>query len=527
MSKGLLIGLIAGGALVVVIAIIAVAALVLPAIFGGGSTDKAEVADIGAEPETTWEYDWVGDNDDDFLESSPSIASVGADRALVWATFDYYSFQDEQGGDAGWYEGYDEQYSDGYAAGLEYLEAYDEWARDYTFTIELPDEESYFPEGAYGNYDEWLGFQDGFYDAFYESGEGYSQKVKPEDPDYTPTIALINATNGDEAWSVDLSDEIDGIDYQSTIQAQDVEGSNAVMVYATTADNGDVVNVAATLDKSNGKVLSTLEGEGAITGIALGGDLIIALSDADGEETTIGRYGVNAIDDDAKWEADMDGQARIVVVGNYVMAYNDDDDFMVLDGATGKEAEWGDDLDTDVYYSFLGSQLLRFEDDEVEGYNTAGKSVWEDSVKSEMSPWYGDGVLFVADEDGDQYTDLQRINPGNGSEMWKDPFGDEFDYVIGVQGSSLLLAEGSKIIVLDLGTGEERFTQKAGDFYGVAEGSNLFYVSTSDELAAYSYGEKGDVWTLDLDDNEGITRAGQYLVLVDYNDGTINGLAAK
>ena len=530
LSKGLLIGLIAGGAALLIVAIIAVVVLVLPSIFGGGATDTADVVDITDEPDTTWKYDWVGDNDEDFLDSSPQVVSVGDDEALVWAVFDYSSYSDSQGNSEGWYEGYDEQYSDGYSAGLEYLDAYNAYWDDYTGDVAYPEQEDYFPDGAYDDYDEWLGFQDGFYDGAYEQGEGYSQREKPIDPDYTPTMSLINAVNGDEEWTLDLTDAIDGADFQSDFQAYDIEGSNAVLIVATVIDDDSYTYTAITVDKGNGDVLSTLESDGPISARGFGGDVVMAVSDEDGEESTVGRYSVNAIDDDPKWDASVDGSASIYVDGGYISVYGDDD-YLVLDANSGEEAEWGDDIDTDVYYSFLGAQLLRFETDdkgyEIEGYNTNGDSVWEDSIDSEMSPFVADGVLLVAEADGDAYSELVRINPSNGTEMWSEAYGDEFDYVLGVQGNSLLLASGSKILVLDLGSGEERFSQKAGDFYGVWEGANQYYAYSGDELAAYGYGDKGDVWTLDVDDNEGITLVGKHLVLIDYDKGTLHGLGAK
>lgn len=526
-SKGLLIGLIAGGAALIVVAIIAVVALVLPALLGGGSTDQVDVADIADEPDTTWKYDWVGDNDQDYLDSSPSVVSVGEDKALVWADFDYDSYSNSQGNSAGWYEGYDQQYEDGYAAGLEYEEAYDAWWDDYSGDVEYPEEEDYFPTGAYNDYDEWLGFQDGFYDARYDQGEGYSQKEKPVDPDYSPSITLINTTNGDDEWTVDLTDAIDGADFQSTISAFDIEDSNAVLVVASIIDDDKYTYTAVTLNKSNGDVISTLEADGAVDAFGFGGDVIIAATDEDGEETTIGRYGVGDLEDDPKWDTKIDGYAVLYPYGDFVLAYSsDEEEAVVIDANSGEDAKWGDDIDNEVGYSFLGSQLLRFEDNEVEGYNTNGDSVWDDAVDAEYY-FAQDGVLLVAEEDGDAYSGLQRINPSNGSEQWGDTYDDEFDYVIGVQGSSILLASGTKIIVLDAGSGEEKFSQKAGDFYGAYEGANQYYVYTGDELAAYSYNEKGDVWTLDLDDSEGITVVGKRLVLLDYDKGTLNGLGAK
>lgn len=526
-SKGLLVGLIAGGAAFVVIATIAVIALVLPVIFGGTSTDTTDVADIADEPDTTWKYDWVGDNDQDFLESSPTVVSVGEDRALVWATFDYFAFEDSQGDAAGWYKGYDEQYSDGYAAGLEYLAASDAYWADFSGDVSYPDQEDYFPEDAYENYEEWLGYQDGFFDSSYEQGEGYSQKQEPIDPDYTPTMTLLNAADGRDEWTVDLSDAINGADFRSEFQAYDIEESNAVLVVASVLDDDALSYTAVTLDKGNGEVLSTLKSEGPISARGFGGDVIIASTDEDGEQTSVGRYGINAIDDDPKWDASIDGAAQLYIDGDFISVYSsDENDYLVLDASSGDEAAWGDDIDSDVYYSFLGRQLLRFEVGEIEGYDVNGDSTWEDSVASEMSPYVGEGVLLIGDEDGDAYSDLQRINPRNGTEMWSRAYSDEFDYVLGVQGNSLLLASGTSIVVLDLGSGEEKFSQKAGDFYGAWEGANSYYVYTGDELAAYSYGEKGDIWTLDIDDSESISVVGKQLVLVDFEKGTLNGLGS-
>ena len=522
-SKGLLIGLIAGGAALVVVAIIAVIALVLPGILGGGSTDQTDVADIGAEPDTTWKYDWVGDNDQDFLESSPSVVSVGDSSALVWADFDYDAYASSQGNSEGWYEGYDEQYSDGYAAGLEFLEAYDAWWDDETYTLDLPDEEDYFPAGAYDDYEEWLGFQDGFYDARYEQGEGYSQQEKPVDPDYSPSITLINAASGDEEWTVDLTDAIDGADFQSSISAFDIEDSNAVLVVASVIDKDAVKYTAATLDKGNGDVISTLEADGPISAYGFGGDVILGSTNEDGDETTFGRYSVGNLDDDPKWDATVDGYAVLYSFNDFVVAYSEDES-LVVNANTGEDAEWGDDIDDEVGYRFAGDQLVRIEDGEIEGYGTNGDSTWK-SVDAE-GYFIGDGMLLTYEEDGDAYSGLQRIDPSNGSEKWGDTYDDEFDYVVGVQGSNILLVSGTKIIVIDAGNGEEKFTQKAGDVYTVYEGANQYYAYTGDELAAYSYGEKGDVWTLDLDDSEGITVVGKQFGLIDYDKGTLNGRGA-
>jgi hypothetical protein len=526
-SKGLLIGLIAGGGVLVIAAIVAVVVLVLPAILGGGSGNSTDVADIASEPDTTWKYDWVGDNDQDVIDSAPSVVSVGDSQALVWAVFDYNSYLSTQGNSAGWYEGYDEQYDDGFAAGEEFNVARQAYLDDtYPYTVPYPDTEDYFPEGAYDDYEEWLGFQDGFYDARFDQGEGYSKKEKPVDPDYTPTLALISAVDGKEAWSIDLADAIDGADFSSQFQAYDIAGTNAVALVASVTDKEETTYVVATLDKGNGKVISSVESDGPASVSALNGKALVSTYNAEDEETTIGLYDINGLDDDAAWDAKIDGSAVVSAAEGFVIVYGyEEEEGFVLNASNGEEASWGDDIDDATGYGFVGSQLVRFEDDEIEGWNTNGDSTWK-AVDAEYYK-VSNGVLLTAEEDGDAYSGLMRINPSNGSEQWGDTFDDEFDYIIGVQGNSVLLADGSSIIVLDAGSGEEKFTQKAGDFYSPWLGANQYYVYSGDELAAYSYNEKGDVWTLDVDDSESIIVVGKRLALIDYDKGTIHGLGTK
>ena len=528
-SKGLLIGLIAGGAVLVIVAIIAVFALVLPALFGSSAKPAALVTDINAEPDTTWKYDFVGKADDAYLADAPRIVAVGNDKALVWAEFDYSAYSADQGDSAGWYEGYDEQYADGYAAGLDYLDAYNAWISDYNG--DYPDEEAYYPEGTYDDYDAYLGVHDGFEDAAYESGEGYSQKVKPIDPDYTPSIALIDVNTGEEVWNVDLSDVIDDVDFSSQFSAYDVEGSNAIAVATSITDKDSTSYAVVTLDKSNGEVISELDSDGPVSVTPVGGDLVIATSDEDGNHAKVGRYSVAGLDDDPKWESKQDGSPFIYVDGDYIYVYDTDaDEGVMLKSSDGKEADFGDDIDSSTNYNFVGTQLIRSEynDDsvEVEGYGLNGKSTWKDSVEADNISIQSESI-FTMKAKGDGYTKLMRINPSNGEDAWGDTYDESFSGVLGAVGNTLLVADGNRIVILDLNSGEEKFTQKVGDVDSYYFGANQYYIQSGDELGAYKYGEKGDVWGFDLDDNETIVQLGSHLGLLDYDKGTIHGLAAK
>jgi hypothetical protein len=530
-SKGLLIGLIGGGVLLLV-AIIAVVALVLPSIGAGSSTgDAAAVADIGSEPDTSWKFDWVGDNDDEFLGGSPNYASAGDDQAFIWSSFDYSAYAETQGNSEGWYEGYDQDYEDGFMEGAAYNLDYQIWYDDPTTTYEtVPEMEDYFPAGAYDNYEDYVGFNDGFYDAYNEVGYGSSQKVKPEDPDYTPNLTLLNVVNGEEAWTIDLSEAIDDVDYSSSFDVYDVPGTTRAVVRASTTDGDRLV----TIDKGNGEVVSEFESDTAIDDvITYGGDVIVAVSDEDGEDSTIGRYAVDALDDDPKWDADVDGFLGMYPLQDFLMTLGGDGEGEILDLATGEGADFGDDIDQSTYYDFAGSQLVRLESDdegssyELEGWSTSDDSTWKDSVEAEAY-WIDDEAIFVAESTDDGFSDLQRLNLSNGEELWEDAYDDDFDSLLGVQGNSVLLTEGNRIVVVDLGSGEERYSQKVSDDSpNVYEGTSSFYAVTYEELAAFSYNEKGDIWTLDLDDDESIVTLGKHLVLFDLGNGTVHGLEAS
>lgn len=531
---GLLLGLIAGGAALVLVAVVAVIALLLPGILRGGSGDNPpDVADIAAEPEATWTFDWVGDADEQFLDDDPEIAAVGDKQALVWASFDSYAYSDSQGNVAGWYEGYDEQYDDGYAAGLEYEKAYSAWLDDTTFSTAFPVDEDFYPEGAYGNFEEWLGFDDGFWDARLGEDDGYSKKEKPVAPDYTPTITLLDTATGDAVWTVDLADAIDGVDYTSTFYAFDVEGSDAVAVSTTTTVGDTTAYSVVALAKSNGQVISKLESDGPTGVEAFGGDIIVTSSDKGGEDTSVARFAVDGLDGDPKWQADGPDSsygASVFALGSEFLEVIGDDEGVILFGSTGRNAEFGSDVDFSTTYEYAGGQLVRSErsDDstKVEGWSSDDDSTWTGSVTADYAQIV-DGTIFTADAEGDGYSGLVAINPSDGEPLWSEAWDGEFDGVYGVRDGKVLVVSRTKLIILDAGNGVALFSQKLGDVSGFYEGVDGYYVASDETLVAYGYGAKGSVWSFDVDDDQDIIAIGRSLGLVDHDKGTLRGLAAK
>jgi hypothetical protein len=521
--KGLVIGLIAGGAVLLVVAIVAVIALVLYGFSGRSAVTASTVVDINAAPVETWNYDFVGSADKTYIGTEPSVVAVGSDKALVWSSFDYSSFLADQGNSEGWYSGYDADYSDGYAAGEQYSTDYQIWYDDPTTTSDtMPDSSDYFTSDA-------LGFSDGFSDAQDGNGEGYSQKVKPAEPDYTPSLALVNVTNGDVIWNVDLSDAIDGVDYTSSIEAYDIDGSNAIVVQASIADGDTTTYVIAALSTSTGEVISSANYDVYSSVAAVGGDVIVATTAVDGSDATVGRYSVDALDDNPKWEADTDAVNFITVENNYIFVTMQDSG-EVLHASDGKEADFGDDLDTASYY-FIGNQLVREESTDrgyqIEGYGLDGDPTWKDTVDADMT-WLSNGVILTADANSDGgFSGLMRIDPSNGSEQWDDTYDQDFDGVAGVVGNSVILISGKDAHILDLGNGQEKLRQRVGELNNFFLGDGQYYVVSGQKLTAYSYGDKGSVWKFTIDDTESVTQIGRQLAVVNSDKGKLYGLAAK
>lgn len=521
--------LIAVGLVALILVIVVIVVFVIPAVFGGRSGGTAGVVDIGSEPETTWKYDWAGDNNPEFLDDSPDVVSVGEDDALVWPAFDLEAYAEETGTVLGWYEGYDQQYDDGYAAGLEFRKADDAYHSDtFPYSVPRPDERDFFPEGVYGN-DEFLGFQDGFDDAADKLGAGANRREKPVDPGYVPVLTLLNAETGEARWSVDLSEVLDEVDFMSGIAAYSVEGSNSIAVVVSFLGAADGGSALVTLDARNGEALSTLSSAGQISVAPFEGDIIVSATGEDGAR--IGRYAVDRLDKDPRWDVDFEETPFLFAGKGFVVAYGEETG-AVLRGSDGKRAEWGDDISFAISYQFVGDQLVRREGSDdgnyttVQGWSVDGSATWAKPVLAESATVFG-GSIFIMQSGGSGFENLQRLSPSDGAEMWPEMYTGEFDNFLGVAGNALLLSRASSVLILDLSTGEERVVQEVGDFVDVFEGDSLYYVPAGAALTAYSYTEDGPVWSLGLDEDESITTLGTHLVLVDAGTSTLHGLAAR
>ncbi len=516
-------------AVVIVLGLVAAAVFVVPRLLAPSLTDATDVADILSEPHETWTYDWVGENDREFLDETPQATEIGDGRALVWASFDYAAFLDSTGA-SGWYEGYDEHYDAGFDLGEQYAGDVQEYNADtYPYTVPAPHEEDYFPEGAYDNFVEFLGFQHGFADGRAGKTIGTSREEAPPTPNFTPTVTALDTTNGAVLWTVDLAETVEGVDYSSSYFAHDINGSNAVALFISTYGGADAGYAVLALDKTSGAVLSQLSTNAPVSGASLDGDLVLALSDDTGESSRIARYSPTGLAGDPKWSTDVDGSAYLTIGDGFVIVQGSDNG-TVLNGSNGKAAGWGQDISYTVGYSFVGSQLIRIEKTEsadsyrVEGWSTAGTSSWSEPLTVSYFE-LTDTALFSSEGSEAGYSGLQRVDPATGTAVWKKPFADTFDSVLGVQGDSVLLRRGGTVIVLDRDTGDEKFRETPGNFAVAYEGSTLYYVPVAGALTAYKYSGPGEVWSLGLSDAQRVTVAGGRLAIVDFEAGTLSGLA--
>jgi hypothetical protein len=91
----------------------------------------------------------------------------------------------------------------------------------------------------------------------------------------------------------------------------------------------------------------------------------------------------------------------------------------------------------------------------------------------------------------------------------------------------VLIASGTNLIVLDEDSGEKKYSQKIGDISAIYQGDEAYYIYADDTLAAYSYSDKGAIWTYRLDENLAIVQLGRSLGVIDNAKGTLLGLAAR
>ncbi|MFC4222552.1 variant leucine-rich repeat-containing protein [Lysinibacter cavernae] len=554
-KKGLIIGLSAGGA-VVIAAIVAICILVLPNLFGGSAASASgAVVDLYNEPKEGPDLSWPDDGDD-FTASgySPSAidgsvllwntsAAGGSDYDLSDLGLDDYDLDDLDLGDyeseSRWYEGYDEDYADGFADGEKFLATGES---DYYSWLET--------NGTYDRYMELTGYWDGFYDGSSGLEFGFLAEKKPSgssskdsdskdkdskdsdskksDEATAGSIASANLDSGDEDWNVNVGDA-SGHDDAQVVSAAALPGSNSVFVltYSVADDESTLLALSA----KKGDVSSKADIDGAASAISVVTDSRVLVTSAD----EFLAYDADDLDSDTVWSEDLDSKYSFPVkIGDDYVALDD----KVVNLSDGKKAPFGSDMDDEVSYRGLAGTDIVFRTEAKSSTDTTynierwdvknDKSMWDDALKGSYVTGTEDfAVLMTYNKKGEFET--VRINLSNGSEEWKDEV--KSDGVVGILNGLLVVIDGKKVVGY-ANPDDEKFSFKSGiddsdsGSFGSAPilGSDTFYLSDSDTLTGFKASDEGEMWSMDLDDGDAVAQVGDRIVIMNTEDASMRVL---
>lgn len=536
------------GALVAVgaFAVIAATAVTLAVVLDGDDAPPAatvpRVLDIATKPTETWTVEMGAGADTEFLLAGYPVP-VGDHQALVWADFDFYSWESEQADSEGWYDDFDAHYDLGFAAGTTYDEAYAAaeaaYADDWTADIAWPDYEDFWPDELSGEWSDedpdYEGFYLGFDDALYGE-EGTSRIPAPDPVDFVPSVALVDVADGTQVWTVDLTTIEPDADHTWWVDAVSSDDGATIFVaaYSLQADDDAHATTIAALDAVDGSVLSTTSIDDLTTMRAVEGALLLmGDSDGDDEDGVVRRMDSADLDGDALWEYTYTGEPSISSFAAGQVRIADAESTVVLSLADGTTVWAGDAAMS------LGATVLTFERDKdsetasIEAETVSGESLWEESVEV-ATAWPLDGYLFAAATSADDdttrtYGEIQRLDPATGEELWDTPL-KKVSNIFGVADGTVVAISDGRLVLLDVQTGEEKshHTLKGADgMEMVWIGTDNVYVQAGPSLLAYSLGEDGKQWTYAIPDVAYVFQVGQHLLVSDFEAGTLSGLGVR
>lgn len=429
--------------------------LVKSLLSGGGASGNASysIEEISTEPHEVWQYRYAPAAEE-YIDGRPTIAAVGSHAMLTIGSFDYWSWQDENV-DGAWYPGFPAHYALGYAAGLEYQQAaqdyeadlaaweaahetaYATWQADYDKRWDAyfdgagsyPDwdwDDSMVP-GEYPTWpsmydfleDDWYdpGYTVGFDDAAEGRPEGENIPATPPDPKWRAGATLVDLKTGEELWTLSLADTVEDFDYSQSARPMWIAGTDVIVIdVPVSSEDSDVRHELLAISTSNGEVLSSKSTEGPVLTAQSNGDLIIlelAFNPETFEDEPGTLLAVNPakLDGEPKWTKNEVLAQSVSAADGYVFAFSSSGEgSLILDAATGETAAWGRDLgfdssgDSGVFYQAVGNgNFLRME--------VSGVSFGSNSARG------GVGLYAMAEGSGG-YIELSGVN-ANAERTWE------------------------------------------------------------------------------------------------------------
>ncbi len=290
-------------------------------------------------------------------------------------------------------------------------------------------------------------------------------------------------------------------------------------------------------EKSRGRpllwiVVVVVVGGAAVYGLTGSEDQPAASSDAvfdtTGRLLTAGGDGPSDEPEESWSErVDCEGRCAVGAVESALIVAEADGDrstVRALDGSTGDEI-WSERTGSDELVTainvFDGIIFLSLES--IDGYQL---SAWDPAEGDEM--WtedaenvrYGDGVVVVHDwNEGSEGAVSRALTTTTGDELW-----EEDGAVTGICGSTAVLHDDDDLLALDLGTGDQKWSESVGDYAPAGCSGSRAFVIEDEDVAAFDLDSGEELWS------ERVRGASTMFTLDDVlivrTDGDVIGLAA-
>lgn len=478
-------------------------------------SDEA-VADLSSQPEEAWSYRYAPRGEEEWISTTPIVRPVGGDQIAVLSSVDAGHFAAEY--DSSWYEGYDAHYTAGYADGLRYREAYDAYQDNWSTPYPEPADYFSVTGATYDDYQSssaYDGWGHGFSDGYDGMAEGTSRVARPEDPPTMGQLTVLDTGSGAEAWTLDLAGlDLDPATSTPILLPATPEGHLVLATWTYVEDTSTMLLWA--IDPSDGSVVSETALEDATVADSSGAvaPLVVMIDD------DVVRLDSSDLGGDYLWSASIPGVHRAslpAVADNLVLLSTDDGDWW-LDAATGFEPPWFEDSDPEVTYRLVDGVVLRLEASSFGSYVDAldrdGKTLWTGDADRVFVARGSGGDVLLRGENSDEgrVEYLMRLDPRTGEPQWDTEYDGSLDWVRGTVPGGLVVDDGDRSVVLDLGSGERQQRLRGSATY---LGTGVAYGSEEDRLRAWDVGDGSELWSLRLSDSEVITSVGTRLMVHD------------
>lgn len=502
---------IAAGVAALLVAAAAVGAIWILRPSDSAVAASGAVRDIREEPERAWTYAAAERRQLDWVTPSPTVVPLGDNQFGALLAHNAEHLYEQSG--STWYVGYDEHYETGYLAGVDYSDALERYNQNWR-TNPYPAIEDYWTlDGNYysdSHLPERVGWTHGFWDGSEGRALGASRAERPADPPVPARVVALNRQSGEETWSIDLAD-------LGLVPGQGSVGlygglPTAHLALELRADSRDDAEptVLYFLDAATGEVAAQRE---------LASEEWVATRSTDAvghlitvRDDTVYAWDPERLDSGSAWSTPLDAEIYSTSHGSSSFWATTEDGAVHLDVRTGEEPGWFDGPDPDFSYYFVGDYIARVESASfgyyVDMLDQEGQVLW--SADTERFMHYtaasGSALFFGELNSAGEVTDVMRIDPRTGEELWESSYRRPVGWVSGLVGGQVVFSIGGGAIdVVDLETGDRTFRLREDSARQVVLGGTVIYAIEEGRLRAWDAGEGTELWSLRLRNDRVLT----------------------